>query len=198
MKYLLISIISLTTAFTACKNKQNTPPASSEIPQLPKAKKTRAKSNNETANLRKNIVLTHKIIGQGQITIKSMVNQPRIEKIESQRDFANFLKRIPKLKVQMKQPAPPNPDPILKQPEIDFSSQMVVVIYRSSIFLKPKIVEFVRSPDDKLLVKTRFPKPDGIIAPATSRNDIYHYQAALIKKNDLPLTLQIVKKTESR
>lgn len=193
MKFLLISTISLIIVFFGCTSKTNTPPASSDNPQLPPAPKTETKTSSETKIPPKSIVLPHKIIGNGHITVKSMINQPRLEKIESKGDFAKFLKRIPRLKVQMKQPAPPNPDPILKQPNIDFSSRMVVVIYRNSIFLKPKLVEFVQSHQGKLLVKARFPEPEGVIAPATSRNDIYHYQAALVEKIDLPLTLQIIK-----
>ena len=78
--------------------------------------------------------------------------------IRNQREYDDFVSRIPKERLQMKQPAPPSTDPLLQQPEVDFEQQALVAIWSSNIHIGCEIRGTHRDGAD-LVVDTAFDAP---------------------------------------
>jgi len=78
--------------------------------------------------------------------------------IRSQKEYDDFVARIPKERLQMKQPAPPSTDPLLEQPEVDFEQHALVAIWSSNVHIGCEIRGTHRE-GDNLVVDTAFDAP---------------------------------------
>jgi hypothetical protein len=61
--------------------------------------------------------------------------------LRSQQELDHFLTRIPLTRMQKEIPAPPNTDPILTKPTVDFANQVLIVLWSSNIHIVPRILE---------------------------------------------------------
>jgi hypothetical protein len=84
---------------------------------------------------------------EGMISVNSYLHadedfEPITQLIVTNEDeFAAFVKRIPKLRVQMKNPAPPSDDPFVNGLKIDFSQSLLLVSIRAdNMYAKAPIV----------------------------------------------------------
>lgn len=75
--------------------------------------------------------------------------------IRTQQALEAFILRLPAQKVQMKQPAPPNPDPLLQRPSFDFTKRALVVVWSDS-FNIPVTVQGVTREGDNLRLDVRY------------------------------------------
>lgn len=78
--------------------------------------------------------------------------------IRSQTEYIRFVNRIPKERLQMKQPAPPSTDPLLLKPPVDFSRHSLIAIWSHNVHIDCKIRRTERDGDD-LIVHTAFDAP---------------------------------------
>jgi hypothetical protein len=67
--------------------------------------------------------------------------------------YAAFVDTIPAHRIQMRQPAPPSEDPLLKRPDIDFNTHMLLVVRVDGLYANPTFVKLTREGAD-LLVDT--------------------------------------------
>ena len=61
--------------------------------------------------------------------------------IHTQADYEQFVGRIPKERIQMKQPAPPSEDPFLQKPPIDFAEHALVAVWTENVHIGCRIQE---------------------------------------------------------
>jgi len=114
--------------------------------------------------------------------------------IRDQAGYDALVATLPKRRVQMKQPAPLNDDPLLKKPKIDFSRQMLVVAIRHSMFHGPKIRRVLLVRGRELIVEILHESPEGIMAMA-SRSDVGTYEAVVVPRADEAPAFRVEKKT---
>ncbi len=80
----------------------------------------------------------------------------------------------------MKQPAPPSDDPLLGEPEIDFSSATLVVGLRvDSMYVHPELSFSRLNGTSQLAVEVRYP-PVGDTAMAAAMGGVGTYAAAVV------------------
>lgn len=60
--------------------------------------------------------------------------------VRTELEFQSLVSKIPKWKIQMRQPAPPSEDPLLKLSDLDFSNTMMLVIISDEMYSEPKII----------------------------------------------------------
>ena len=76
------------------------------------------------------------------------------EIIQSNKEYDRFLRLLPLEKIQKKQPAPPNPDPMLQRPDIDFTTHQLLVL-RSTVWSEyPKLLNVVDSKTQRKITYT--------------------------------------------
>ncbi len=95
--------------------------------------------------------------------------------------MADFVSMIPKKAITMKQPAPASDDPLLKPLSIDFSKQMVVVVFRTDSMYTPAKLENPRVVAGQLTLDVTRP-PLG--APMAEAMGIGTYCAVLVSRVD--------------
>ena len=78
--------------------------------------------------------------------------------IHNQAEYDRFVERIPKERVQMKEPAPPSEDPLLKKPAVDFQEHALVAVWTESIHIGCRI-ENTRRVGDDLEIRVDFTAP---------------------------------------
>ncbi|MCW5871594.1 MAG: hypothetical protein KIS61_30360, partial [Candidatus Eremiobacteraeota bacterium] len=78
--------------------------------------------------------------------------------IHTQAEYDAFVERIPKERIQMKQPAPPSQDPFLRQPRVNFQEHSLVAVWTENVHIGCKITETRREGND-LKVKVDFEVP---------------------------------------
>lgn len=59
--------------------------------------------------------------------------------IRSQQDFDKFIERVPRERLQKRQPAPPSGDPILEHPQVDFQEYSLVAVWSHNWAIVPRI-----------------------------------------------------------
>jgi len=114
--------------------------------------------------------------------------------IRDQAGYDALVATLPTYRIQMKQPAPPNDDPLLKKPKIDFTRQMLVVAIRHSMFYGPKIKRVLLARGRELIVEILHESPEGIMAMA-SRSDVGTYEAVLVPCADEEPVFRVEKRT---
>jgi hypothetical protein len=98
--------------------------------------------------------------------------------VQNAKEYERFLKRIPIKQISRTRPAPPNTDPLVKKPEIDFKKHTLIAVSRSSM-AKP-IIRSVKVDGKKVTVDVSFPKE----FPAAHPVDIGTYTAVLVPKTE--------------
>ena len=78
--------------------------------------------------------------------------------IRSQEEYEKFLERIPKKRIQKRQPAPDSKDPLLQKPPIDFNKHALVAVWTDNIYLNGEVQSWRREGDD-LVVALGFDAP---------------------------------------
>ena len=78
--------------------------------------------------------------------------------IHDQTEYHEFVQRIPKDRIQMKQPAPPSQDPLLKKPTVDFQEHALVAVWSENVHIGCRI-EGTRREGDDLKVQVNFDVP---------------------------------------
>lgn len=103
--------------------------------------------------------------------------------IREQAGYDALLAKLPKLRIQMKQPAPANDDPLLQRPAIDFARHMLVVRYDRSMSDGPKIRRVLLTHESELTVEVQATRP-GDVVPMASRSDVGTYEAVVVSRTD--------------
>lgn len=96
--------------------------------------------------------------------------------------YAAFIDRLPRKRIQMKSPAPPSDDPLLKRPVVDFSKQMVIVVLRDDMYVGPQIVA-ARPTATGLRVEVVLPNPAATRGAARMAG-IGTYHAIIVARVD--------------
>ena len=78
--------------------------------------------------------------------------------LRTQAEYQAFVDRLPKDRVQMKQPAPPSQDPLLKMPPVDFRQHALVAVWSHNIHIEARVVEAHLEGDD-MKVELSFETP---------------------------------------
>lgn len=84
---------------------------------------------------------------------------PEPQVIRDPAAWSSFIDGIPKKRVQMKQPAPPSRDPLLKRPSVDFERHMVLVAFRVDVLSTDMAFESFTREGGKLRVRVHTPEP---------------------------------------
>jgi hypothetical protein len=102
--------------------------------------------------------------------------------IRSAEAFAAFITRIPATLPQKRQPAPANPDPLLAEPDIDWSRSMMVVVLSDWMHVQPEL-RAVRDDGARLLVSAHVPHR-GESAMFAAVIDLGRYHAWVVPRRD--------------
>lgn len=78
--------------------------------------------------------------------------------IKNQRQYEQFIRKIPKTIVSMTNPAPKSNDPLLKKPKINFKYYIMIVVFNSSISTSVEKISFTQN-GQLLDVAVRWKKP---------------------------------------
>ena len=100
--------------------------------------------------------------------------------------YARFLDRIPRKQISPTRPAPPNPDPLLKKPKVDFAKHTLLAVSRPSM-TRP-VFWILTKEKNELIVSVKFPRNQIAARPI----HIGTYSAVLIPKTELPVRLRII------
>ena len=100
--------------------------------------------------------------------------------------YARFLDRLPKKQISRTRPAPPNSDPLLKRPPIDFTKHTLLAVSRSA--MTRAVFTKITSAKLEILVTVEFPREEIAARPI----HIGTYTAVLIPKTKKPVRLRIV------
>jgi len=98
--------------------------------------------------------------------------------VQDSKGYERFLKRIPIKQISRTRPAPPNTDPLLKKPIIDFAKHTLIAVSRSSM-ARP-IIRSVKADGNKVNIDVSFPRE----FPAAHPVDIGTYTAVLVPKTE--------------
>ena len=96
--------------------------------------------------------------------------------VQDAKDYERFLKRIPTKQISKTRPAPPNTDPLLKKPKIDFAKHTLVVVTRPS--MTSAVIQSIKTNKKRVDVSVSFPRE----LPAAHPVNIGTYTAVLIPK----------------
>jgi len=107
--------------------------------------------------------------------------------VQNAKEYERFLKRIPIKQISRTRPAPPNTDPLVKKPEIDFKKHTLIAVSRSSM-AKP-IIRSVKVDGKNVAVDVSFPRE----FPAAHPVDIGTYTAVLVPKTEGMYLVRIIK-----
>ncbi len=100
--------------------------------------------------------------------------------------YGIVLDLIPKKQISRTRPAPPNTDPLLNRPPIDFAKHLMLVASRPSM-TRPVFGKITKAKNE-IVVTVKFPRDQIAARPI----HIGTYSAVLIPKTDLPVRLRIV------
>lgn len=104
------------------------------------------------------------------------------EAICDQAAYSALVARLPALRPQLKQPAPPNEDPLLAGPAIDFGAQLLLVVYRPELPGSSAIRSVRRDAAGGWVLTVARPGPKEVVAMA-SRSDLGSYLAVLVPRS---------------
>lgn len=96
--------------------------------------------------------------------------------VQDTKGYEKFLKRIPVKQISRTRPAPPNTDPLLKKPKIDFSKHTLIAVTRPS--MTSPVIGSIRREKTNVEVAVNFPQE----LPAAHPINIGTYTAVLIPK----------------
>ena len=96
--------------------------------------------------------------------------------VQDLKGYGKFLKRIPTKQISRIRPAPPNKDPLLKKPKIDFSKHTLIAVTRPS--MTSPVIGSIKTNNKRVEVDVNFPRE----LPAAHPINIGTYTAILIPK----------------
>ncbi len=96
--------------------------------------------------------------------------------VQDSKGYEKFLKRIPVKQISRTRPAPPNTDPLLKKPKIDFSKHTLIAVTRPS--MTSPVIGSIKTNNKRVEVAVNFPRE----LPAAHPINIGTYTAVLIPK----------------
>ena len=106
--------------------------------------------------------------------------------VRDAKGYDEFLKLIPKKQISRTRPAPPNTDPLLKKPPVDFTRHTLLAISRPSM-TRPVFKKITEGEKD-VMVSVEFPRE----FPAAHPIHIGTYTAVLIPKSDKSVQLRLI------
>ena len=127
------------------------------------------------------IFMPHPFPGKAPKTKSSPLTVVRNEK-----GYGQFLKLIPQKQISRTRPAPPNTDPLLKKPPIDFTKHTLLYIRRPSM-TRPVFKKITKSKKE-VVVSVEFPRE----FPAAHPIHIGTYSAVLIPRSGKPVRLRLI------
>jgi hypothetical protein len=78
---------------------------------------------------------------------------PHYQIFDNEKALDEFRGRIPRLRPQMKKPAPPNEDPLLEKNKIDFTKyRLLVVTWGQTLSAYPVLEDIEETPDEVVLI----------------------------------------------
>jgi len=98
--------------------------------------------------------------------------------VQDAKGYERFLKRIPTKQISRTRPAPPNTDPLLKKPKIDFAKHTLAVVTRPS--MTSAVIQSIKTNKKRVDVSVSFPRE----LPAAHPVNIGTYTAVLIPKTE--------------
>jgi hypothetical protein len=102
-----------------------------------------------------------------------------------------FIERIPKTRLQKRQPAPPSEDPLLEHPEIDFDRHCMIVLIRGDTPWGGIEVQEMQRDGDRLRIRREHPPlPEG--GPMAQPLGIGAYVALVVDRFEGPLVVDEV------
>jgi hypothetical protein len=104
--------------------------------------------------------------------------------IRDQAAYDALIARLPPERIQMKQPAPPSDDPLLKRPPIDFTTHMLVVVTRGDTLTPPTLARVIDEPD-RVVVRYVAPGPP----PEARPHGVGGYVAVKVPRAEGPIEL---------
>jgi len=108
--------------------------------------------------------------------------------VRDEKGYGQFLKLIPQKQISRTRPAPPNTDPLLKKPPIDFTKHTLLYISRPSM-TRPLFKKIIKG-EKEIVAGVEFPRE----LPAAHPIQIGTYTAVLIPKTGLAVKLRFVAK----
>ena len=106
--------------------------------------------------------------------------------VHDTKSYTRFLSRIPSKQISRTRPAPPNKDPLLKKPVIDFTKNTLLTIDRSAM-VRPVFKRIIEH-EKEVVVSVEVPRE----FPAARPIDIGTYTAILIPNTGKPIRLQLI------
>ena len=128
--------------------------------------------------------------GQFLLTGPALPGERLGDVIRDQAQYDALVGQLPEFRIQMKQPAPKNADPLLARPAIDFAMHMLVFTVRRSAFYGPTISSVAPDGGGGLRVEVVHKRPAAVMAVA-SRDDVGTYAAVLIPRHDGPVVFHL-------
>lgn len=110
--------------------------------------------------------------------------------IDDQQSFDALVEHIPKKKVQKKLPADPNDDPILDEPEIDFDTEVVLVVVCRTYYCQIDILG-VRLDDHGYVVGVALPGEGEKAKYAARPAGVGNYRAVVVDRFDDEVRLDL-------
>jgi len=111
--------------------------------------------------------------------------------IRNEEDLKSFVMRIPKYRIQKRQPAPPSEDPLLNGRTISFETHMMVVSIRNENMYAVAPIAKIEKEADRLIVYRTKPDLQDIKQYATMAG-IGTYHAIVIPRSLLPVHFQTI------
>ena len=105
--------------------------------------------------------------------------------LRDEKSYKSFISGLPK-KTITKGPGKPNPDPLLKSPNVDFTKDMVVLVEYDFMWSTPKVKK-VHEKDGKLWIQAEFKMPEAIMQHA---GGVGSYTAIVVPRSDLTPALE--------
>lgn len=96
-----------------------------------------------------------------------MVQEKGVAVLRTPQELEAFIHRLPERRLQMKQPAPPNQDPLLQRPTVDFTKRALVAVWSDNVHIRVG-VKSVRREGDNLRLDVSYEVPPnyrGYAAP---------------------------------
>ena len=101
--------------------------------------------------------------------------------------YAIVLDLIPRKQISRTRPAPPNKDPLLKKPPIDFAKHTLLYISRPSMS-RPVFKKIIKGKKE-VVVTVEFRRAEIVARPV----NVGTYSAVLIPRSDKPIRLELIK-----
>ena len=108
--------------------------------------------------------------------------------IQNVQEYDRLIDQLPKRRIQKRQPAPPNDDPLLKRPHIDFHQHTLIVVRSDNWSEQPKVVEIMTEEQQQII---RYTIPNNEHNHMVAQPSyVGRYLAILIAKTDVLIKIE--------